>query len=26
VTAQLGSNESVTITYTAAPFINRIIH
>jgi hypothetical protein len=26
VTVQLGPNESVTITYTAAPFINRIIH
>jgi hypothetical protein len=26
VTVQLGPNESVTITFTAAPFINRIIH
>jgi hypothetical protein len=26
VTVQLGPNESVTITYTAAPFLNRVIH
>ncbi len=26
VTVQLGPNESITITYTVAPFVNRIIH
>jgi hypothetical protein len=26
VTIQLGPNETVTVTYTVAPFINRIIH
>jgi hypothetical protein len=26
ITVQLGPNESVTITYTVAPFVNRIIH